>query len=188
MKNIGATLGVTAGCVLLAASAALAGNWPTNTYDCTYTVTTPQTTSTLRMASDGQGHMRTESGSGASSVISLTDYPNMVQTSLIVQSKMAMKSKMTAASAYVSEAESMKKQNAKSLGQKVVDGHPCHGWAYTTAGGKSEVWTADDIGCFVLSTTTAPAGKYVTELKSYSKNAPGKDAFQIPAGYKVMGN
>ncbi len=187
MKKICSALALTACVALLGASAGFAAsNWPTKPFDCTYTVTTPQANSTMRMSTDGQGHMRTETSSMGSSVVSIMDYTNMTQTSLIQQGKMAMRSKIPADGGYISDAESAKKQNCKPLGQKVVGGHPCHGWAYSTPSGKSEVWTADDIGCFVLSTTTGPTGKYVTELKSYSKNAPAKSAFDIPADYKLM--
>lgn len=187
MKKICSSLGI-AGCLLLfAGSAAIAAqNWPTKAFDVTYTVTSPQSTCTLRMASDGKGHMRTESSTAGSSVVSLIDYTDMTQTSLIEQGKMAMKTKIPPEGAYISDAESAKKANAKALGTKVIGGHPCHGWAYTTPSGKSEVWTADDIGCFVLSTTTGQAGKSTTEMKSFSKVVPGSDSFKIPAGYKLM--
>ena len=184
MKNM--IVPCLAGLLLVNASAALAGpQYPPKPFDVTYTVTAQTGTSQMRMQNDGKGHLRSETSSSGYSVVSLLDYTTNTQTSLVEQGKMAMQSKIPPDGGYITDDESAKKAKATAIGTKVIAGHPCHGWKYTNPGGTTEVWTADDIGCTVLSTTNGPGGKVVMEMKSVSKAAPPADAFKIPAGYKV---
>lgn len=185
--NKKSSLSVLTVCILFcqASSVLAAQNWPTKPFDATYKVTGSQASYIMRMATDGKGHLRTESNVAGYSSVSIVDYTNMTQISLVEQGKMAMKTKIPPEGGYITDGESAKQQNAKALGTKVVAGHPCHGWSYTTPSGKSEVWTADDIGCFVKSVTDGLAGKTVTELQSFSKAVPGKESFQVPPGYKL---
>lgn len=162
-----------------------ANNWPKKPFDASYQVSSPSGQSTLRMATDGKGHLRSESSAANYNVVTLMDYTNSTQTSLIEMNKMAMQSKIPPEGAYIVDEESAKKANGKSLGSKVVGGHPCHGWSISSPGGTSEVWVADDIGCMVLSTSNGPAGKMKTELKKFSNTAPDASAFKVPAGYKL---
>lgn len=174
-------------CILLSGMtcANAANNWPKKAFDAAYTVSSPSGQSTLRMITDGKGHMRSESSASNYSVVTIMDYTTSTQTSLIEQGKMAMQTKIPPEGAYIVDEESAKKQNGKPLGNKVVGGHPCHGYSISTPNGSSEVWVADDIGCMVLSTSNSPAGKMKTELKKFSNSAPDASAFVIPSGYKL---
>lgn len=171
----------------LSVTAAFAANdYPKQKYDATYTMTAPQGTSELRMASDGAGKFLTVTKSKGSAFTSIVDYLAMTSTTLIEQGKMAMQSKLPASAAYVGDESTIKKAGGKAIGAKVVAGHPCHGWEYTNPGGKTEVWIGDDVKFLVQSTTTSSAGgKTIMTLKSVG-GAPLKTAFDIPPGYKMM--
>lgn len=158
---------------------------PKVVFDATYTSISPAGTSTVRMISDGKGHMRTETSTNGQKFISIMDYPKKESVTLMEAQKMAMKMTLKA-STDVHDETSAKQANAKSLGNKVVNGHPSHGWQYTTAGGTTETWTGDDIKYLVKSETKTPQGKVTMDLKSFSNKLPSGDLFSIPAGYKIM--
>lgn len=179
---------------VFACSAAALADYPKKVFDATYDLVNPSTgAATMRMASDGKGHMRTETTTKGSKFISIADYPKLESLTILEAQKMAMRSKLSNDSYQGSEPEDMKKRNAKDLGSKVVAGHPCHGWEYTTKQGATssttETWIGNDIGCLVQSTTTLPQGKSVMTLKTYSAKAPDIIFFSMtpPAGYKVTG-
>jgi hypothetical protein len=184
VKTFIACIALTASVGAAYAAAELEG--PKMVFDATYTTTGPTGSSTVRMISDGKGHMRTESSAGGQKFVSIMDYPAKEAITLIEATHMAMKSKLKAAGPDVHDADTAKKAGAKPLGAKVVNGHPSHGWETTTASGKSETWTGDDIHYLVKSETTTPQGKMTMELKSFSNAAPSADAFKVPAGYKEM--
>ncbi len=172
--------------------AAVAADYPKKIFDATYDVVNPSSgKATLRMISDGKGHMRTETTMPNSKFITIADYPKLESMTILEAQKMVMKSKLSADSYQGSEPEEMKKKNAKDLGSKVVVGHPCHGYEYTTKQGafnsSTETWIGNDIGCFVQSTTSTPQGKSVTTLKTFSAKAPDVTLFSMtpPEGYKV---
>jgi len=177
--------GVVLGALCAAAPAMAAAEYPKEKYDATYTMKGPMGASEMRMASDGAGRLLTETKTPAGKMVSIADYKKMTATSLIEQTKMAMQVKLPAASAYTSPETMAKKPNSKSLGSKVIAGHPCKGWQYTADGANSEVWVGDDVKIMVQSTTTTPQGKTVMTLKSFSA-APAATAFNVPAGYKLM--
>lgn len=158
---------------------------PKVAFDATYTTTGPTGPSTVRMISDGKGHMRTETSSNGQKFVSIMDYPKKEAITLMEAQKMAMKTTLKATNDVHDEATA-KKMNAKSLGSKVVNGHPSHGWQYTSASGTVETWTGDDIKYLTRSETTTPHGKVTMDLKSYSSSAPSGDLYSIPAGYKLM--
>ena len=176
--------------LLLTASTASAAtpNYPKNAYDAKYDITNPQGKSSLRMASDGQGHTLTESKVNGQSYKTLVDYTAGTSTTLIEQGKMAMKSKLPPNSngGYIADESSAKAQGGKPLGAKVVNGHPCHGYEFNNAGVKSQTWIGDDCKVMVQSITDSSAGKTTMDLKSVG-GAPGADTFKVPSGYKVMG-
>jgi len=175
---------------LVCCSAALAIDYPKKVFDATYEITSPSGPSTMRMTSDGKGRMRTETHSGGSKFVTIADYPNLASITLLEAQKMAMKGKLSADSYQGSETADMKKKGAKDLGSKVVAGHPCHGYEYSTAGKfLTQIWIGNDIDWFVQSTATLPTGKSVTTLKSYTTKAPDPTLFSMtpPAGYKVSG-
>lgn len=159
---------------------------PKVAFDATYTSAGPAGASTVRMISDGKGHMRTETSTNGQKMVSIMDYPGKQVVTLIEAQKMAMKSPLKTSGADVHDADTAKKMKAKSLGTKVVNGHPSHGWQYTHEGATVEVWTGDDINYMTKQETTTPQGKFTMDLKSYSATAPSPDVFKIPSGYKMM--
>ncbi len=78
------------------------------------------------------------------------------------------------------------KANQKSIGSKVVDSHPCHGYETKQSDSVQQFWIGDDIDNLVHSEVTSKVGKSVISLKSYSKTAPKTDLLAIPSGYKEM--
>ena len=80
----------------------------------------------------------------------------------------------------------VKALGGKSLGTKVIDGHPCHGYQYGRDGATIEVWTADDLHIAVDTITNSSNGKEVSHLGKYVPTAPSADMFDVPAGYKTM--
>ncbi|CAN5226790.1 hypothetical protein BH10CYA1_BH10CYA1_07680 [soil metagenome] len=175
---------------LMCCSAALAIGYPKKVFDATYEITSPSGPSTMRMTSDGKGHMRTETKSGGSKFVTIADYPGLVSITLLEAQKMAIKTKLSQDSYQGSETADMKKKGAKDLGSKVVAGHPCHGYEYNSAGKfLTQIWLGNDIDWFVQSSATLPTGKSVTTLKSFTTKAPDSALFSMtpPAGYKVSG-
>ena len=160
-------------------------NYPTQKFDAKYEVTSPQGKSNLRMASDGSGHFLTESSANGFKSTSLLNYLEGTSTTLIEQGKMAMKTKLPPSGGMVADEGSVKSAGGKSIGVKVVNGHPCHGYEYSASGVKTQVWIGDDCHITVQSTTDSSAGKQVMNLKSVA-GAPPADVFKVPAGYKMM--
>lgn len=160
--------------------------YPKQAYDATYTSTGPTGSTTLRMCSDGKGHMRTETNAAGQKIVSISDYPAKMAYSIMEAQKMVMKVPLKAAP-QVQDAESAKKANAKDLGIKVVNGHPSHGWEYTSSGGKVQTWIGEDTHCLVKSETTTSSGKMTMDLKTYNGATPAEAMFKVPStGYKVM--
>lgn len=175
---------------LVCCSAALAVDYPKKVFDATYEITSPAGATTMRMTSDGKGRMRTETNTAGNKCITIADYPGLASLTLLEAQKMAIKGKLSAESYQGSETADMKKKGAKDLGNKVVVGHPSHGYEYNSAGKfLTQIWIGNDIDWFVQSTATLPNGKSVTTLKSFSSKAPDPALFSMtpPAGYKVSG-
>jgi hypothetical protein len=178
---------------LLLASTAACGvalaedlQYPKQTFDATYDMTTPSGKSTMRMASDGKGHMRTETKTAAGKVISVTDFPARTVTTAMEAQKMIMKNKIPQTSHNnVYDDSWAKRTGAKSLGAKTVDGHPCHGFESTNNGVTMQTWIGDDTHYMVHSECKLPNGLQVTALKSWSNTAP-TDIVSLPQGYKEM--
>lgn len=174
------------------AAMAMASDYPTKVFDASYEVSQPTGTAQMRMLSDGKGHMRTETATGGSKVDMIADYVKKQSLTLMPVQKMAFKGKLAEDSYQGNEESDMKKKHAKDLGTKVVAGHPCHGWEYTsttTPHYVTQVWLGNDIGWFVESTSTLPNGKSTTTLRSFSTKAPDATLFsmEVPAGYKASG-
>lgn len=173
----------------LAALAATAAelDYPKQVFDAVYTSQDPKTGShTMRMISDGKGHMRMETNANGMKSASIMDYPNKVCTTLMETQKMAVKMPLSTSKGQITDEASAKKENAKSLGQKTIDGHPCHGYEHSEANSTSRVWIGDDIHYMVRSEAVTPNGTMVMDLKSWSTAAPSADLFVVPAGYKEM--
>ncbi len=177
---------IAAACIAMAtAPSVMAADYPTNAFDAKYDLSSAAGKSELRMASNGAGKFLTATSAAGATYTTLVDYQKKTSTTLIEQGKMAMQSVLPDNGSYVSDENSVKKAGGKSIGTKVIKGHPCHGYAYTNPSGKSEVWIGDDVKVVVESTTTSPAGKTMMSLKSIA-GAPPATAFQVPAGYKLM--
>jgi hypothetical protein len=165
---------------------AMAAKYPTETFDATYVVTTNGVKTDMRMASDGKGHFFTQTSANGQKYGTIVDYLNGTSTSLIPQGKMAMRTKLPPNGAYVAETDRVKEKNGKSLGSKTVNGHPCHGYEYTNSGAKTETWIGDDCKIVVQSVTHASGTDSTMDLKTIA-GKPSGDLFEVPAGYKIMG-
>ena len=170
----------------LAASAAEL-EYPKQVIDATYEISGGKMgTQKTRMMSDGKGHMRVESGANGQKSISIMDYPNKVCTTLLEAQHMAMKMPLTGSKGEITDEASAKKAGYKPLGQKTVDGHPCHGYEHSQPSGTSRIWIGDDIRYLVRSETETPTGTIAMDLKAWSSAAPSADMFIVPSGYKEM--
>lgn len=162
-----------------------AANWPTKAYDLTYSMTTPTGSSQMRMVSDGKGKVLTQSEMANMKVTSIADYQAKVAYSIMDAQKMVYKMRLKEEGSVQTD-EGAKKLGAKSLGMKVIDGHPCKGWQYAANGVTTETWIATDLEAAVKSTTKTPQGTTSMVLKTVSIKSPDPKLFAIPAGYKVM--
>ncbi|MFN8657633.1 MAG: DUF4412 domain-containing protein [Candidatus Obscuribacterales bacterium] len=167
--------------------AALAVDYPTKAFDLTYAMTTPTGASQMRMASDGKGKVLTQQTVANMKITSVADYPGKVMYSIMDAQKMVYKMKMPAQQGNIMTDEAAKKLQAKSLGNKVIDGHPCKGWLYSSTNNTStETWLATDLEAAVKSITKTPQGTTTMTLKSVSMKTPDASVFAIPTGYKVV--
>jgi len=170
----------------VACQAFAAGEIP-QAYDATYEMTSPGAGLTkMHQMSDGKGHMRVESETRGMKSTAIYDYPGKIMYSLMDAQKMYIKMPIKDEATKITDENSAKKANAKSLGTKTVDGHPCHGWETKTGTTTSACWIGDDIHNLVRSETTTSSGKMVMELKTYSAKAPAGDLAAIPSNYKEM--
>jgi hypothetical protein len=167
-------------------NSAFADNYSKVAFDAVYNQSSAAGTNQVHMICDGQGHMRTDTNMGGQKMTSIMDYPGHVCYSIMEAQKMVVKAPLKA-QADVHDMESAKAANAKSLGTKVINGHPCHGFEYDAAGGKSIGWIGDDINYLVKSESNYGGQKTSMELVSFKKTAPSADQFKVPSNYKVMG-
>ena len=167
-------------------SQSLAQNWSKKPFDATYNVQSQAGKTSLRMLTDGQGHVRNDMTTAAGKMISIIDIPNKVMYSIMESQRLVTKMPYQDQGYSITDEQSAKAANAKSLGVKVIDGHPCHGWQTISKDATTESWTGDDIGCVVFSTTKG--SNYSSEMKlvKYSPAKPGPSEFAVPSGYKVM--
>ncbi len=187
MKILKALLSLSCISILTSSLSCAAEPYPTKTFDAVYQMSGPQGNHTMRMVSDGKGHMRSETSANGQKFITITDYPAHVAITLMEAQKMAIKTPLKSTTDEpVTDEASARKHNARSLGSKVVLGHPCKGWQYTAPEGQSEVWVGDDIGYLVRSTNTSSAGTMTMDLKTFSGGAPSQDLFAVPPGYHYM--
>lgn len=181
------TLVALSALICLAPCATAATKYPTEVFDAKYVLTTGAGGKTdMRMASDGKGHFLTQTTTGGQQYGTIVDYLNQTSVSLIPQGKIAMKTKLPATGGYVADESSVKQMNGKSLGTKIINGHPCHGYEYVTGTAKTQTWIGDDCKIVVQSVTQSSAGKSTMELKTIA-GKPTADLFEVPAGYKLMG-
>lgn len=186
MKRVLALGVVVSVLMALSASAAIAQEFPKIVFDATYKASGPAGNTDMRTISDGKGHLRQETATHGMKIVSIVDYPGKVSYTIMEAQKSVFKTPLTQQTTPdVHDDASAKKANAKSLGTKVIAGHPCHGWEYKTSQGTSTIWRGDDIQYLVKSETVTPNGTMTMELTSWSTKAPAADAFKVPDGYAV---
>ncbi len=167
-------------------SQSLAQHWSKKAYEASYDVQSAAGKNSLRMVTDGQGHTRNEITTPQGKMITIIDAPGKIMYSIVEAQHMIMKMPYQETSTGVTDEQSAKAVNAKSLGNKVIDGHPCHGWQTIKNDSTTESWTGDDIGCVVISTTKGPSSQSIMHLTKYSDAKPNPADFSVPSGYKVM--
>jgi len=185
MRKVVAQSVMVAGLTIFIGSQSLAQHWPKKPYDASYEVVSNAGRSSLRMVTDGQGRTRNEMTTTAGKMTSIIDAPAKVMYSIMESQRMVTKMPYTETNS-VSDEQSAKAANAKALGTKVIDSHPCHGWQTMNKDATTETWTGDDIGCVVLSTTKGPSYSSTMRLLKYSAAKPSPSDFVVPSGYKVM--
>lgn len=169
------------------ATAALAQDYPTGTFDTTMDITSPEGSHNMRMASDGKGRIRVEIDSPQGNIINIADYPGQTAYMVITAQEMAMKVPLDAKKMHIVPDEGMvKRQNPTAIGTKVIDGHPCHGYQYTADGTVTEAWIGDDIHYPVETTSKGPSGVTKMHLRNYSAATPAAQLFQVPADCHLM--
>lgn len=170
----------------LCVSTAHAQEFPKMVFDATYKAAGPAGDTAMRTISDGKGHLRQETSTHGMKIVSIVDYPAKTSYTIMEAQKLVYKTPLsTQTPPDVHDDASAKKVGAKSLGAKVVAGHPCHGWEYKTSQGTSTVWRGDDTQYLVKSETVTPNGTMTMELTSWNTKAPAADAFKVPDGYTV---
>lgn len=169
------------------ALAVYAHDYPVKPYRARYSFTSPQGTNPMRIVTDGNGKMRTDTKSSAGVVSSIVDYKNNTSISLIKSQKMAVKTKLKPGSTtpQVIDKDSAEKIGAKSLGKKKILGRDCNGWEYENKVGKYKVWVDSDTGCCFESESLSKHGKFVMKIEEFNPKAPDSGMFQIPSGYKI---
>ncbi len=167
-------------------SQSLAQHWSKKAFDASYDVQSASGKTSLRMVTDGQGRSRQEMSTSSGKVVSIIDAPNKMMYQVMESQRMVMKMPYQDSSVSITDEQSAKAANAKPLGVKVIDGHPCHGWQTVQKNATTESWIGDDIGCVVVSTTKAPDYTSGMKLLKYSATKPSPSDFVIPSGYKVM--
>jgi hypothetical protein len=157
---------------------ALAAEYPP-AYDAVYEQTNAGQKMTSKITSDGKGKVKTVSDSPGGKVETSIDYPGMMTTTVMHGQHMWMKQPLT--EPY--KDENAMKKDAKSLGTKTINGHPCHGYETKTANTVSQTWMGDDCHAMVHFESDTGVVKSVTDLKSYSAKA-GDVALDIPKDCK----
>jgi hypothetical protein len=141
---------------------------------------------TMRVASDGKGHVRNELDGPRGKTISVYDYPAGQYKTAIENQKMIMVMDIPPQKLKpITDEQSAKIAGAKSLGAKTFDGHPCHGWEADNVKAKTQTWIGDDTHYLVHSESSLKEGKQIVSLKSWSDKAPA-DLQTLPSGYKEV--
>jgi hypothetical protein len=166
-------------------SQSLAQHWSKKAFDASYDVQSASGKTSLRMVTDGQGRSRQEMITPSGKVVSIIDAPNKMMYQVMESQRMVMKMPYQE-TASITDEQSARAANAKPLGVKVIDGHPCHGWQTVQRDSTTESWIGDDIGCVVVSSTKAANYTSGMKLLKYSAAKPSPSDFVIPSGYKVM--
>jgi hypothetical protein len=171
-------------------------NYPTVAYNATYARLNSAGTSSYRICTDGEGHVRIEttppqagltiSSESPARTIQIFDYPHHQSYTLLEKQKLAIEQPLrTDASAAPLDDTRIKEMNGKSLGAAVKFGQPCHGWQYEVNGVMTESWTADKLNCPIHTVTTSTSGDEVMHLQKYVLMTPDPSEFEVPHDYKI---
>ncbi|MDZ4835098.1 MAG: hypothetical protein SGJ27_15085 [Candidatus Melainabacteria bacterium] len=147
-------------------------------YDATYDHFTSAGTSTMRLTSDGQGHLRSEATHSGRSIVAITDWNSKTNYGIDDTSRLVSKMPMTNAPGTPPVDESKR----TSLGDRMIDGRNCEGWQYANNGHVSQCWSDKDLGCAVLMTLD---GKPQLRLKTCSPTTLPAQYFAPPPGYRI---
>lgn len=141
--------------------------------------------STSHTVSDGMGHVRTEVVSPSNTLISIFDHESGVLSMIREKDKVILQSKIDPR---LMEPDAVIKNNLQPLGNRVINGHPCVGEAFHFANTDFAVWRGQDVDNYTVKSTSRRNGvQTVTQLKSYSHNAPNPAVFNIPtSGYTLQ--
>ncbi|PZM78831.1 MAG: hypothetical protein DKT66_23310 [Candidatus Melainabacteria bacterium] len=172
-------------CAFSLASAAAQG--PKFEFEATYRVESELGSGSLQQASDGKGRMLHENTSPAGKKsITILDFKNKTLTQLVERDKMAFRSKMDdGSSILVYDDNYAKAKEAKSLGSKIIDGHPCHGWKSSRGALYKEIWIGDDTRYLVHSESRRGAHTTKMFLKKWSNKLENRKRIDVPDGYHL---
>jgi len=179
MRKIGVSL-------IVVTIAAVNSTWAADyskAYEATYETTVAgDGTMQHHYMSDGKGHMRTEaSEKNCITQIFLKDYP---QHTWIITMDINGQKRFIKRPLPDYEGDDAFKKDAKDLGTKVIDNHPCHGYEKTFKNGKgSDSWYADDTKRVILTESVGFEPKSITKLKSWVNTSPSF-SMSLPSDYK----
>ncbi len=176
-----------AGCLLTSGTAFGAETkYYKRAFDATNEVTdSKNTTFETRLASDGKGHVLSQSKSAFGDNSTIMDYTTKTMCSVMETPKLIIKDVLRDVTQ--KDVDPAAKKDVKSLGEKTINGHPCKGESYTVGKSKVEVWTGTDIDYAVKTVVDVNDTKITTELKSFSTKQPPEKLFEVPKeGYKLL--
>lgn len=169
--------------VLVGLPDAIAQSGPRVSYQASHELISPGSGPMTNTSwSDGRGHTRTEQVVAGRKSATIIDFNNKAIYTIQDDTKTVMRMPMSE-TAWRYDPEYMKKSGWQSLGNKVIDGHPCTGWQINTAGHLTQIWSGTDTECTVLSLQD---GKPNMRLLSFQRMNPPAALFGIPAGYKLL--
>ncbi len=152
-------------------------------YQLTYLVPAGNMISEQRQCSDGAGRLRIEVG-GISSVplmINVYDMNRNQVTSWTDGTDRFTRRPLGTGEQQIFATTPPAGKGTESLGEKEIDGHPCHGWRFVSPNGlQSEMWVDDVYGCMVKTIR----GGATIEIEKFSNEPPSASLFDPPAGYK----
>lgn len=153
-------------------------------YDAFYTYELPGVKTNVRLSSNGKGKVREEVTSGSGKSVTITDYANKLEYTIIYRAGLIVKRPLTKSFEEPSEA-SMKRKGGKYLGTKLIGGLQCQGWRFETPGSESEMWSEKNFSFIVLSKSKVQNKNYEMVLTKSSKEAPPSDLFELPSGMQM---
>jgi hypothetical protein len=173
---------------LLSTCAAIAADSFPKAYDATYESKGGAVTIQMHILSNGKGQTRTETTlQNAMKTVIIVDTPANIAYQILEASKTIRTCASDKTESYPIDAAQAKKRDAKSLGEKLVDGHICQGWSYKTGDRMTEVWIDKQTQAMVKSIVTSGGIALEFDLKSLKATEPDSSNFVVPkSGYKVV--